>query len=122
MSYIMVLPLVAILFLLVIGISLSVVTVAVYYNDTVQAISLATLALFYISPVFYSVDLVPESIRTVYLLNPMALLLNLYQDALYWGRISDIKFFLIITGIAIVFSLVGYTVFNLKKREFAEIV
>ena len=122
LSYIMVVPLFVILFLLVLGISLFVVTFAVYYHDAVQAISLATLALFYVSPVFYSIEFVPENIQAFYLLNPMALLLNLYHDALYWGKMPDLDFSLITSGIAIAFALVGYAVFNCKKREFAEIV
>jgi ABC-2 type transport system permease protein len=123
MSYIMVLPLIIILFLLVVGISLFIVTFAVYYHDdAVQTISLATMALFYVSPVFYTVDLVPESIRTLYLCNPMALLLDLFHDALYRGEMPDLKFFMITCGIALAFALTGYTAFNRKKREFAEIV
>jgi lipopolysaccharide transport system permease protein len=121
-SYIMVLPLVVILFLLVTGISLCVVTVAVYYNDAVQAISLATLALFYISPVFYNIDMVPGSMRTVYRLNPMALLLDLFHDVLYWGNMPDPKDFLVASAVALAFALAGYAVFCRRKREFAEIV
>ncbi|MFC1883063.1 ABC transporter permease, partial [Thermodesulfobacteriota bacterium] len=122
LSYIMIVPLVFILFLLVTGISLCVVTFAIYYHDAIQSISLATMVLFYISPVFYNIDLVPESIRMFYLFNPMALLLNLWHDTLYWGKVPDIKFLLIAFGLSLTFALAGYTVFNRRKREFAEIV
>ncbi len=98
------------------------VTFAVYYHDAIQAISLATMALFYLSPVFYNIDLVPKSIRMSYLFNPMALLLNLYHDILYRGKVPDIRYLLISFGLSLAFVLVGYTVFNRKKREFAEIV
>ena len=72
------------------GISLCVVTFAKDYDDAIQAISLETMALFYVSPVFYNIDLVPKSIRMFYLFNPMALLLNLYHDSLYRGNLPRI--------------------------------
>jgi ABC-type polysaccharide/polyol phosphate export permease/GT2 family glycosyltransferase len=121
-SFIMVFPLILNLFLLVIGISFCIVTVAVYYYDAIQAVSLATLALFYISPVFYSIDLVPESFRIAYLLNPMALLLGVYHDVLYWGKMPNPTYLVLTSISSLAFALIGYTVFNRKKREFAEII
>jgi ABC-type polysaccharide/polyol phosphate export permease len=81
-----------------------------------------TLVFFYVSPVFYSVDLVPENIRTVYLLNPLASLIKLFHDALYWGKMPDLTVLLLLAGVALLVGLVGYAVFNRRKREFAEIV
>jgi ABC-type polysaccharide/polyol phosphate export permease/GT2 family glycosyltransferase len=122
LSFIMVIPLISILFLLVIGISLPFVTMGVYYYDTVQAIPLATLALFYASPVFYNIGLVPESIRSVYLLNPMASMLDMYHTALYQGVFPDLTVFFVMSGVACGLVLLSYMFFNRKKREFAEIV
>jgi ABC-type polysaccharide/polyol phosphate export permease len=89
-SFAVVLPLVPILFLLAIGFALPLVTLAVYYNDAIQAIPLATMVLFYASPIFYNIDLVPESFRSIYLLNPMASLINAYHVALYEGKMPDL--------------------------------
>jgi len=122
LSFLMILPITLILLLFSIGISFPLVTLAVYYEDTVQAIPLATIALFYASPVFYTVDLVPESVRVIYLLNPVALILSLWHTALYQGEMPDLLVLLVSAGIAIVFAWLGYALFNRKKREFAEIV
>jgi ABC-type polysaccharide/polyol phosphate export permease len=122
LSFMMILPLIPVLFLLVIGISLPLVTLAVYYNDVVQAVPLATMMLFYASPVFYNVDLVPQSIRTIYLLNPLALLLNQYHVALYGGQMPALGGLLGLAGVAFGLGLLGYTLFNRRKRQFAEIV
>jgi ABC-type polysaccharide/polyol phosphate export permease len=122
LSCVMILPLVPILFLLAIGISFPLVTLAVYYDDAVQIIPLGTMVLFYLSPVFYDISLIPEKFRPFYLLNPMASLLNLYHDALYRGEMPDLPMLLIIGGFALALGFLGYVIFNHKKREFAEIV
>jgi ABC-type polysaccharide/polyol phosphate export permease/GT2 family glycosyltransferase len=122
LSFVMILPLVPILFFIVIGLSLPVVTMAIYFNDTIQAIPLAMIALFYASPVFYNVALVPENIRTVYLLNPIASLLTLFHSVLYRGEMPDMNTFLSLAAVALFLGLLSYKLFNRKKREFAEIV
>jgi ABC-type polysaccharide/polyol phosphate export permease len=122
LSFLMVVPLVPILFLLAIGLSLPLVALAAYFDDTVQIIPLVTLVLFYISPVFYNVELVPERVRDIYLLNPLASLLELYHAALYLGEMPNLYALLGLGGVASAFALLGYAVFNWKKREFAEIV
>jgi ABC-type polysaccharide/polyol phosphate export permease len=80
------------------------------------------IALFYASPVFYNVALVPENIRTVYLLNPIASLLTLFHSVLYRGEMPDMNTFLSLAAVALFLGLLSYKLFNRKKREFAEIV
>jgi ABC-type polysaccharide/polyol phosphate export permease/GT2 family glycosyltransferase len=121
-SFIMLIPLLPLLFLFTIGVTFPLATLAIYFNDVLQIIPRFTLALFYISPVFYSIDFVPEKLRDIYLLNPLAVLLNLIHSSLYKGEIPDWGLFLRFLLIAVSFGVVGYIIFNRKKHEFAEIV
>jgi ABC-type polysaccharide/polyol phosphate export permease/GT2 family glycosyltransferase len=121
-SFIMLLPLLPILFLFTIGVTFPLATLAIYFNDVLQIIPRLTLALFYISPVFYSVEFVPEKFREIYLWNPVAILLNLIHSSLYKGEIPDLRLFLRMSIIAVIMGVVGYIIFNRKKHEFAEIV
>ena len=110
------------LFLLVMGVALPAMTLAVYYDDTVQAIPLATAALFYISPVFYHVGLVPEALLPYYMLNPLVWILNAYHTVLYTGAIPPTSTLLATAGLTTALAMLGFMIFNRKKREFAEIV
>jgi ABC-type polysaccharide/polyol phosphate export permease/GT2 family glycosyltransferase len=121
-SYVMLLPLLPMIFVFTIGVTFPLVTLSIYFNDVLQIIPRLTLALFYISPVFYSVDFVPERFRDIYLLNPIAVLLNLIHSSLYRGEFPDVSLFLRMTIIAVVMGVAGYIIFNRKKHEFAEIV
>jgi ABC-type polysaccharide/polyol phosphate export permease len=122
LSFIMLGPLVPILLLFALGLSFPLVTLAVYFKDTIQIIPLATMVFFYVSPIFYNVELVPENLRRIYLLNPMASMITLYHDVLYRGKIPDLKVLFTITGVSILLGIWGYVLFNRKKREFAEII
>jgi ABC-type polysaccharide/polyol phosphate export permease/GT2 family glycosyltransferase len=121
-SFIMLLPILPILLLFTIGITFPLAALAIYYNDIIQILPRLTLALFYISPVFYSVDFVPEKYRNIYLLNPVAVFLNLIHSSLYEGKFPDLKLFLILLLVTVIIGIAGYTIFNRKKNEFSEIV
>jgi ABC-type polysaccharide/polyol phosphate export permease len=58
----------------------------VRYRDVAHVVSLAMVPLFYATPVLYSTDHVPGSLRTVLQLNPMAHLLEAYRDAALGGH------------------------------------
>src|SRR5690606_41692528 len=80
----LVLPvLLALQFILVVGLMSPIAVLSVLFRDVQHALPLLILALFYASPVFYSADLVPESVRGLYMLNPFAGLLSLYHAVLF---------------------------------------
>jgi ABC-2 type transport system permease protein len=121
-SFVVIFPLLPILFLFTLGITLPLVAVSVYFRDAVQIIPLLTMVLFYISPVFYTVDMIPDDLKTVYLLNPMAKILSATHHSLYWGKMPKGSEIVLLATLSFVTSLAGYLIFNCKKREFAEIV
>jgi ABC-type polysaccharide/polyol phosphate export permease/GT2 family glycosyltransferase len=121
-SFAAVLPLLPILFVLVVGVAFPLVALAVHYQDAVQAIPLATAAWFYVTPVFYELDLVPEELRGLFLLNPLAPLLGAFQAALYRGVMPSAADLSVLAALASVLAVAGYALFNRRKRGFAEIV
>lgn len=121
-SFAAVLPLLPILFVLVVGVAFPLVALAVHYQDAVQAIPLATAAWFYVTPVFYDLDMVPEELRGVFLLNPLAPLLGTFQAVLYHGVMPSATDLSGLAALAAGVAVVGYALFNRRKRAFAEIV
>jgi ABC-type polysaccharide/polyol phosphate export permease len=105
-------------------------TLQVYYHDTLLIMDVIMLAWFFLTPVFYSASMLPvayeafgvtlEVQRLMYILNPMASLINMYRDLLYWGYRTDIDFFLR-TSITALFVLVsGYWFFVRYSSNFSE--
>jgi lipopolysaccharide transport system permease protein len=108
--------------LLAIGLALPVATLSVFYSDVQHAMPIVLLMLFYLSPVFYPATMVPESLKMVYFLNPIAGLLTLYHDALYGGQWPSATLLISMTAASLGLGMVGYLIFNRYKRLFAEIV
>jgi ABC-type polysaccharide/polyol phosphate export permease len=107
--------------LLVIGLALPIATLSVFYYDVYHALPIALTTLFYLSPVFYPAEMVPQAARTLYFLNPIAGLLTLYQEVVYAGRLPDPVLLFGTASAAVVICLIGYAIFRRYAGVFAEI-
>lgn len=108
--------------LLAIGLTMPIATLSVFYSDVQHALPIVLLMLFYLSPVFYPASLVPESLRTLYLLNPVAGLLTLYHEVLYAGQWPSAWLLGGATAVALLCCVIGYAIFNRYNAVFAEIL
>ncbi|HEX5438861.1 MAG TPA: ABC transporter permease [Gemmatimonadaceae bacterium] len=122
LSFVTLPVLVLLLLLLAVGLMMPVATLAVFYHDVQHALPIVLLILFYVSPVFYPARMVPAALRGIYLLNPIARLLTLFQTVLYDGRMPSAAAFANLFLIAIPVCLVGYAIFARYQAVFAEIV
>jgi homopolymeric O-antigen transport system permease protein len=71
---------------LIMGISLMTATLNVIYGDVRYMVSLAVLLLFYLTPVFYQVHAIEEKYRILYVLNPLAVLVQGYRAIFFYGH------------------------------------
>lgn len=112
------------------GIAFLLSTVNVFYRDTMMIMDVVMLAWFFLTPIFYTVELVPATLeigtlvidlrRWLYILNPMASIINMYRDLLYWGYRTDFDFFLRTAVTALAVLAVGYWFFNRYSNRFGE--
>lgn len=103
------------------GVSLLLSTLNVFYRDTQFILELAMLALFFLTPIWYDIDKAqPEIGLWVRRLNPMASVVNIYQDLMYWGRPTDLDFVLRTALTAALVLVVGYFVFRHFSPRFGE--
>ena len=114
--------LLAIQVLLVIGLALPIATLSVFYYDVQHALPIALTTLFYLSPVFYPAQMVPEAARPFYFLNPIAGLLTLYHEILYAGRMPSFTLLFGMIAAALLVYVIGYAIFNRYCSVFSEIV
>lgn len=113
-----------------IGIGLILSTMQVFYRDTQMVMEVVMLAWFFLTPVFYRVSQLPTTFtigtlelpvqRILYILNPMASLINIYRDLLYFGYRTDIDFFVRTTITALVALSFGYWFFTRYSDRFGE--
>jgi lipopolysaccharide transport system permease protein len=106
---------------LVAGIGLAVAALNVFYRDVLPLLTLIIQLWFYASPIIYPVSMVPESLRTLYMLNPMAGILEAYRAVLLYGRLPAPS--LAVAGIiSLACFILGYWLFKRVEYLFADII
>lgn len=108
--------------LVIIGLALLITSLSVFYYDVHHALPIALATLFYASPVFYPVSLVPEIIRPYYMLNPIAGLLKLFHLTIYEGSMPPISLLAGTLAYSAAIFLLGYAIFRRYETVYAEII
>jgi len=121
-----VLPLAVVELLLVTGLAYIAAYLGAFFADTANISTVVLRLGFYASPVLYYIHgehtRVPPNYLTVYMLNPMACLLEGYHDALVNNREPNLGYFLYLVGFTLVTLIIGYGVFNRGEGKFAKYV
>ena len=111
--------------ILVTGLSLLIATLNVYYRDTEQVLDVALTGWFFLTPVFYELELLPKQVfgvdawRLVYTLNPMATLVTDYRYIMLYAY-PVIRHTLVPLVVGLVLLVVGWLVFRHFSPAFAE--
>lgn len=115
------LPLIAIVeYILVLGLVMIFSALTVYLRDLAHILGIVTMAWQFLSPVMYSVDMVPEEYLVYFNLNPMTPIIVAYREILYYGKIPELSTLTQALIFGLFFSFFGFVVFNKLKRRFAE--
>jgi ABC-type polysaccharide/polyol phosphate export permease len=122
LSFLLIPWLVVLLLLLALGLAMPLAALSVFYYDVRHMLPPLLAALFYISPVFYSVDMVPDMLLPIYYINPIAYLLNIFHTVLYEGVVPSVLVLTTATALMVATFVFGYALFNRYKSLFAEVV
>ena len=120
-KYVLLYPLVLLVqYILLLGISLIVSSVTVYFRDLQHFIGVLLQLFFYATPIVYSVETIPENFRWILKINPMTYIIEGFRDIFYYHQIPDVKMLGIVLVIGILLCIVGYLIFNKLQKKFAE--
>ncbi len=108
------------MFLLVLGLGYGLCAVNVYLRDVSILVGIATLLGFYVTPVFYSPDQVPEDFRWVVELNPVSVLLELQRDVLVEGVVPGAGPLLGAYAVALITLVIGGAIYRRLSRTFVD--
>lgn len=115
------LPLIiAIQYILQLGIILITSSIDVYVRDSEYIINFFISLLFYATPVLYSLDMFPQKIAMILQLNPIASLINSYRDIFYYQTAPNFLMLGYVLVVSIVIFFIGIKVFNKLEKGFAE--
>lgn len=97
-------------------------SLGVFIRDVGQMISLIVQALFFFTPIFYSIDSIPEPFRTFILYNPMAPIVENFRRIILWGRLPSLGGTLLWLAFTTLVMLLGYAWFMHTKKAFADVI
>jgi ABC-type polysaccharide/polyol phosphate export permease len=114
--------LIAIQFLLTLGISLALCTLNAFFRDVEQLMGPLLMMWFYVTPVIYRASAIPARFKVLFFANPMAPLIASYQSILFDGQRPPLHLLAVSGATGVVLFVVGYAVFYRQKFKFAEVV
>ncbi|MDD5155017.1 MAG: ABC transporter permease [Candidatus Omnitrophica bacterium] len=102
-------------FIFISGLGLLLSCANVFFRDLAHLLSAVFMIWFWITPVFYSLEMLRYPFRWVCLLNPITYFVVAYQQVLFSAQAPSRQTFLVISLIAIFSLILGY-VFFIKKE------
>ena len=115
------LPLIAIIqYFLCLGFVFILSAIEVFVRDLEHIIGFVLSMAFYVTPILYKIEQVPENLRFILKFNPMTYIINSYRDIFYSGISPDFGGLMFVLIISIMLSIFGYCIFDKLQRGFAE--
>ena len=96
--------------------------VHVHFRDVGHGLPLLLQLWMFASPVAYPLSVVPASLRPIYLLNPMAGIIESYRRAILHREAPDLELLGVSVGLAVVLLGAGYLWFKRAERTFADVI
>ena len=107
-------------YLMALGITFIASALTVYFRDLQHIFSILSMGWMYLTPILYSVDMIPEKFLFIFNLNPLTPVITAYRDILYYGCIPQIDTLLRAAMMGIIVLVIGELVFSKLQRGFAE--
>ena len=108
--------------LLTLGLCFGLGSIAVFFRDLPQAISMILNLGFFLTPIVYPSNAIPEKFRWVFGINPFYFIVEIYRDILIRGRVPDAISFIYPFLFSLAAFFAGYYVFSKTKGAFKDIL
>lgn len=94
--------------------------ITVYVRDVDHFVSIIIMLAFYVTPIVYKADMLPQKFQWALKINPMAQLIEAYRAVLYEHCMPDMTMLGIWGLIGIAMLIVGYLIFKKLEKQFVE--
>ena len=120
-AYVLLLPAVLLMeFLLVFGLSLCLSSLNLKYRDFYQLWDIALQLGFFLSPIVYDPNLIPERFRFVYFLNPVTSLIQSTRSIFLLHQLPSTFDIGVVVSSVVILLLIGLLIFGRLENRFAE--
>lgn len=110
------------LLFITLGLSWALASMGVFLRDIRPSVTVLTTALMFLSPIFYPLEAVPEGIRKIIGLNPMAAILENLRSVVFWGGVPALGSLALQWAFGFAVMWLGYAWFSLTRKAFADVL
>lgn len=110
------------LILWILGLSWFLAAVGVFIRDIAHSIHLFTMALLFLSPVFYSITALPEPYRSIMYFNPLTVIIEQNRAVLISGQMPNWSMLGASLCASLLIAWLGYAWFKKTRHVFADVV
>jgi len=105
---------------LTLGLGFLVASTQVFFRDTVQVLGMVFTGWFYLTPIVYPVDLVPESFRPLIEANPLTPLVEWHRQAFFGGGWTWVPGSTTLVVVTVLVAVGGFWTFRRLRPTFAD--
>jgi len=120
--WVLVIPVIVLQILFSLGFGFLLSSLAVYVRDIPQIMNIIMQGLFFLTPIVYPVDNVPEKVRFLFYLNPMTYFVKTYQDLIIFRVFPHYLNIMLLFVFSIATFFIGLKVFRKLKEGFADVL
>jgi lipopolysaccharide transport system permease protein len=110
------------LVILTLGLAWIFASLGVFVRDIGQTIGIVTIAMLFLSPVFFPITALPEIYRPLFMANPLTFIIEQGREVLIWGHLPDWAGLGIYTLAATAVAWTGYAWFQKTRKGFADVL
>lgn len=107
-------------YMLALGFALISSAVTVFFRDLEHILGILMMAWMYFTPIMYNTDTIPEAYRAFFNLNPMFYIITAYRSILYYKAPPDVSTLVPSFVLSLGALAVGFGLFSVLKKRFAE--
>jgi len=102
------------------GLSLFLAAINLIYRDIQYLLSLIVSLWFYLTPVIYPTDIVPDRFKLIFKLNPMSVITNAYRESILAGGVPNLNSLSIALVVSLVSLFLGFKYFKKLEKTFSD--
>jgi ABC-type polysaccharide/polyol phosphate export permease len=106
--------------LLVLGVALPLSVLNVKFKDTEFIWGVIVSAGFFLTPIFYQFDMLPQAIQDVLQFSPMVQVLTMAHHVVLYGTLPSVNTVLYSVGSILGITAIGYLIFRKYQARIAE--
>lgn len=109
---------------LIVGLSFITASIVIFFKDLGQLINIVLQFGMWLTPIMWSVDIMPDKFLGIIKMNPMYYIVDGYRNALIYGQplFYDAKLTLYFWTVTIVLFVIGIVLFRKLRPHFADVL